>query len=202
MTFNIGRWRTTVEIALWRQGWALPLAAACLVSAGLGYLTFVKPSRELLVTAKFELGREQERLAVPAHVKPMDRDLNNPERLGALQATLRPYADAGELVRKMASLAQAQQINLSQSDYQLQGSSTIGVSRVQITQPVRASYPQLRRYIEHVLQAVPNASLDQVTIGRDNVTQSHVEARLKWSLWLHQPPIHAAEASASSERTP
>lgn len=201
MTLNIGRWRTTAEIELWRQGWALPLTTACLLSAGVGYLTIAKPARESLETAKFELRREKERLAVP-NVNPMDRGLNNRERLELLQATLRPYEEAGELVRKMASVAQAQQINLAQSDYQLQAISGIGVSRVQITQPVRTSYPQLRRYIEAVLQAVPNASLDQVMIGRENVTQLHVDAKLKWSLWLHQVPTRADEAIASKERTP
>jgi hypothetical protein len=186
--------RATIEIAFWRHGWAWPLAAITALSAVAAYVTVLRPGQQLQRTAEIELEQEQARPASPAKGSE-EQPQDGQQRLQALQAVLRPSADTGELVRKMAVLAQAQQINLAQSDYQQQANAAIGVTRVQISQPVRASYPQLRRYIEAVLLAIPNASLDQVVARRDNVGQAQVEARLKWSLWIYKAPAIVTAAS-------
>lgn len=187
MRSSLAAMRTTIEIALWRHGWAWPLAAAAALSAVAAYVLVLQPGQQLHQAAQVELAREQAQLGSPG--KPSEgQPQDGQQRLQALQAVLRPSADTGELVRKMAVLAQAEQINLAQSEYQQQLNAATGVTRVQISQPVRASYPQLRRYIEAVLLAIPNASLDQVVARRDNVGQAQVEARLKWSLWIYKAP--------------
>ena len=178
--------RTTIEIALWRHGWAWPLAAIAALSAVAAYVLVLQPGLQLHQAAQAELAQEQKQTSSPNGPEAQPQD--GQHRLQALQAVLRPSADTGELVRKMAVLAQAEQINLAQGEYQQQLNAATGLTRVQISQPVRASYPQLRRYIEAVLLAMPNASLDQVVARRDNVGQAEVEARLKWSLWIYKAP--------------
>lgn len=127
---------------------------------------------------------------------------NDEQRLAVIQDRLRQTPDAGELVRKMATLAQHQQLVLVQGDYSSQFHSTTQATQVQINQPIRGTYPQLRRYIEAVLRAVPNASLDQITARRENVGQSQLEARLRWSVWLQQDPsIRLPQAPVPREAT-
>ena len=186
MRSSLATMRTTIEIALWRHGWAWPLGVIAALSAVAAYLLVLQPGLQSQQAAQAELAREQTQLGSPKGPEAQPQD--SQERLQALQAVLRPSADTGELVRKMAVLAQAEQINLAQGEYQQQLNAATGVIRVQISQPVRASYPQLRRYIEAVLLAMPNASLDQVVARRDNVGQAQVEARLKWSLWIYKAP--------------
>lgn len=201
MRSSLATLRTTMEIAFWRHGWAWPLAAIAALSAAAAYVTVLRPGQQLLRTAEIELQQEKARPASPAKGYE-EQTQDGQQRLKALQAMLRPSADTGELVRKMAMLAHAEQINLAQSDYQQKANAATGVTRVQISQPVRASYPQLRRYIEAVLLAIPNASLDQVVARRDNVGQAQVEARLKWSLWIYKEPAIVPTAAGRKEGLP
>lgn len=184
--------RTTVEIALWRHGWAWPVAAVLAGAAILGHRMILQPERQGHESAQLELAQEQQRQFARASGSVPSRPPDAQERLQALQAVLRQPAETSEMVRRMAALAQAEQINLAQSDYQQQVNAAIGLTRVQVSQPVRASYPQLRRYVEAVLRALPNASLDQIVARRENVGQTQVEAQLKWSLWVYGTPGVAA----------
>jgi hypothetical protein len=180
----IARARVCAEIALWRHGWAWPLAFTLLAGAIAIWLFWLEPARRERDRARAELA--QEHAVVAGAISPKAAAPDARQKLEALQDMLRRSPDSAQLVRKMAVLAQAELIALAQSDYQQQAITT-GVSRVQVTQPVRASYPQLRRYIESVLRDVPNASLDQVVAHRENVGLGQVEARLKWSLWIARP---------------
>jgi hypothetical protein len=180
----IARARVCAEIALWRHGWAWPLAFTLLAGAIAIWLFWLEPARRERDRARAELA--QEHAVVAGAISPKAAAPDARQKLEALQDMLRRSPDSAQLVRKMAVLAQAELIALAQSDYQQQAITT-GVSRVQVTQPVRASYPQLRRYIESVLRDVPNASLDQVVAHRENVGLAQVEARLKWSLWIARP---------------
>ncbi len=115
------------------------------------------------------------------------------QRLQQLQLLLSGTPHATEQVRLILSLAQNENITVAQSEYQHQVNGLTGAVQVQVTQPVRATYPQLRHYMEAVLLALPNASLDQISAKRESADQTHVEARLKWSLWLI--PAQASEAA-------
>lgn len=192
--------RARVEIALWRHGWAGLLAAVVALAALALHVGALVPTQAALQSAQADLAREQKlALALPAVTAAAP--LSEQQQLAALQALLRQSPETGELVRKMAALAQAEQIVLAQSDYQQQYNSTTQLLQVQITQPVKAGYPQLRRYIEAVLRALPNASLDQITARRDNVGQAQVEARLKWSIWLPAAAV-SPRARPAGEATP
>lgn len=194
--------RTAIEIALWRHGWAWPLAAVGALSALATYMMVLQPGQQLLGAAQIELAREQALLASPAKRSTSNQPQDSQQRLQALQTVLQTSAETAELVRKMAALAQAEQINLAQGEYQQQINASTGVTRMQISQPVRASYPQLRRYVEAVLVAIPNASLDQIVAKRDNVGQAQAEARLKWSLWTYKAPAPAPSAAGRKEGMP
>ena len=183
--------RAALEIALWRHGclWVLgTILAAAAISA---YVAALRPSQRTLASLDIELRNAQQGRAADPISPQLPAPQSEQQRLQTLQAMLRQSPDAAELVRKMVELAQVEQIQLVQSDYQRQFHKPIQVSQVQITQPVRATYPQLRRYIESVLRAVPNASLDQIAARRDHVGQVQVEARLRWSLWIQSAPPRA-----------
>jgi hypothetical protein len=175
--------RTRVQILLWRRGWAWPLGLLVLAASVALQWAVLLPLRATLAQTRAELVNKQS--AASASRAP-DDPLSEGQELAALQAVLRVSPDPAELVRKMALLAQAEQISLQQGDFQQQLHPAIGVMEVHVTQPVRASYPQLRRYIESVLRAIPNASLDHVAARRENVGQAQLEARLRWSFWIRK----------------
>jgi hypothetical protein len=186
-------WRVKAQIVLWRHGWAWPLALFVAVITGAAYWMVLQPARAALVATQAELGREQSASAKTKTVEPPSET----QQLTALSAALRASPPPAELVRRMAALAQAEQIALPQGEYQQQVHGSTQVVQVHVTQAVRASYPQLRRYIESVLRTIPNASLDQVAARRENVGQAQLEVRLRWSLWM-QPTSAAAPSSAAA----
>lgn len=194
---GLGGWTLRMQIALWRQGAALPLALLLLAAAAVLEWTVTQPAQQRAAQVQDELRNALHRDAAQAASQPPAAPaLTQRQQLAATQAVLRaPSADATALVRRMAALAQAQQIPLQQSDYQVQPHPAAAVVQVQITQPLRASYPQLRRYIEAVLRAMPQASLDQVSARRENVGQAQLEVRLRWSIWLYIP---AADTTAAT----
>lgn len=176
--------RARIEIALWRHGWALPLAfATALMAIGLHTLVLV-PTQAATQLAQAELARASTRAAfTPPPTAQQSAHDQQRERLASFHGLLRQSPTTGRLVRDMDSLAQANDIVLARSDYQYQTHNAIGLVQVQITQPVKAGYPQLRRYVEAVLRTMPNVSLDQIAVHRDNIGQAQVEARLRWSVW-------------------
>jgi len=184
--------RVQAQILLWRHGWAWP-AALCLSGvAAATYWLVLQPAREALAATLAELGRE----AAAADAKPaLSPALSEGEQLAAVRVVLQRAPEPAGLVRRMSGLAQAEQIALPQGEYVQQFHSTTQVQQVHVTQSVRASYPQLRRYIEAVLRAIPNASLDQVAARRDNVGQSRLEVRLRWSFWMQPPDTAPARAT-------
>lgn len=195
---HAGVWRTATQILLWRHGWVWPLALVLWLLAMTGQLFLVAPGRDALAATKTELVRESaasQRRPVPP---PM---ASEQQQLETQRTWLRASPSTGELVEKMAVLAAEEQIVLTQSDYQQQFHGATQITQVQITQPVRANYPQLRRYIEAVLRNIPNASLDQISARRDTVGQSQLEIRLRWSLWIQTPAAAGSRKPLSAAST-
>ncbi|HEY8357538.1 MAG TPA: hypothetical protein VIL30_08775 [Ramlibacter sp.] len=178
------RWRAAgaeAQVWLWRFGWAWPAAAVvALLAVALHFAVFV-PARSALVAA----GTERLQAAMTVAPAPREQATSEHDQVQALQRALRSNAEPTELIRRLNALARAEQITLVQAEYQQQFHADTQLLELQLTQPMKASYPQLKRYIESVLRSVPNASLDHVAARRDNVGQAQLDARLRWSLWLH-----------------
>jgi hypothetical protein len=179
----IGSWPLRAQVALWRHGWVLPLAVLLLAAAAALHWSVARPAQARTAESRAELQRALQ----SAGQKQEPVASTESQQVAALQAALASAGEPTELVRRMAALAEAEKIALLQSDYQVQQHASVDVVQLQVTQPVRASYPQLRRYVESVLRAVPNASLDQVSARRENVGQAQLETRLRWSIWIHKP---------------
>lgn len=195
---HLRRWRAAAEILLWRHGWAAPAGAALMALAAAMQVFAVQHGHFELESIRAELSAsaaQGARRAAPA------AGSSEQENLRVLQAALKVKAAPDEMVRKMVTLAEAEHIGLSQSDYQQQFHDATQVMQVRVTQPMRATYPQLRRYVESVLREIPNASLDQIAARRDNVGQAQLEARLRWSLWI-APAAGATTARTSLAETP
>lgn len=180
--------RTRLEVVLWRHGAAGPLAAVLALLALVLAIAVLEPTRAKLAVLQAQSTREADALhrAPPAP--------NQPATAGDdLLALLRSAPAALERLRVMATQAQAGQIGLPRADYQ--STATGALQRLQVSQTLRVTYPQLRRYVEAVLRELPSASLDQVTARREAVDQPVLEVRLRWSLWQ-------ADATATSPAGP
>ncbi|MBI5279836.1 MAG: hypothetical protein HY854_25620 [Burkholderiales bacterium] len=178
-TGGLSQWRVRLEIALWRHGWALPAALLVALLTLVIHQVGLMRTRDALAATQAELALQRRAMA-PARVALNPED----ERLARLRATLDAETSGAEVIKRMAALAQDEAIQLQQADYQRQVLPSAPIVQLQVTQPVQANYVQLRNYIESVLRAMPNVSLDQVSARRDNIGQDRLEARLRWSVWM------------------
>ncbi len=183
--------RVRLAVAIWRHGWAWPLASGLLTAALALHVTAVRDAHDQLRQAQRDLAAAHsgDGAAPPPPAVP-----DGLLRIHAARAAVQAAPGATEQVARMVRLAEAQQIALPQGDYLYQtsaaGTTTLAptaqarVTHVQVTQPLRASYAHIRSYAEAVLNGAPYMALDQIMVQRDGVEQAQVEARLKWSLWV------------------
>lgn len=186
------RWhtlRTGLEIGAWRYGWLwgvnLVLGLAVLLSHFVGLPQqhrAIDLARQILLGVQAEQARNSQS---PVPVLPTD---NDPHQLAALTRIRVAEADVGEVVQRISRIASTQGLRLAQSEFQTSSEGHDGLRQVQVTLPLRATYPQLRGWIEAVLRQIPGVSIDQITLKRETVAQGQAEIRIKLSIWVAPNP--------------
>ncbi len=182
--------RLRAEVALWRHGWIWPLCAALSGIALLLQWMFIEPARADL--ARVQKSMIEARAAVEAkHATPGGAQSDDARRLLQVEVVLRNAGLTDRQLSVILDSAARHSIELPRADYQTAIDADTGVSRTQVTFPLKASYPLLRGFVEDVLRQLPNTSVDRLSFKRDVVAQSQVEATLRLSLWsLPGPPTH------------
>lgn len=89
--------------------------------------------------------------------------------------------------------AEANGVKLATGEYRLVregGGGNVGdaggtrLLRYQIALPARATYPQLRAWLADVMNAVPTAALDELSLRRDDIGNGTVDARVRLTLFV------------------
>ena len=106
------------------------------------------------------------------------------EVLDQLLAVAYAEEQVSDILRRIAKTAQSNGVFLSQSDFQTSTDRHGGLTQLQVTLPVKASYLQMKGFVEQVLLQNPGVSLDELVLKRDSVAQNQVEVNAKLSLWI------------------
>lgn len=217
------RTRLHVEVALWRHGmvWGLILllASVCV----LGDLLLRRPGAVHNATLEMTLAQRRMDAVRDSAVEAKTASPSPASVLGApeqLRELLPPRASLTEQVLKLHELARASQLQLSQvvySDIGLRVEVPLdtkargqavhrepgdgGFERIRLHLPLRASYPQLRRFLESVLLELPNASLDQLSIKRGSVGEMQLDVAVRLSLWLRRDSASTADSPEAANAT-
>ncbi len=181
--------RLRSEVFLWRHGWVWPLAAVLWLAA----FALEHRARQ----ADMHVGQLDASLRALPGARPDHAPAAPAAQTDALPIESMPRMDVPASVTRMLSLAQAAGIELAQAEYQHAAHPSLRMTQTQVLQPVRATYPQLRRYLEAVLLELPHVSLDHVSARRDPLAPGQLEVRLRWSLWASiATPTDSANADA------
>ncbi len=73
------------------------------------------------------------------------------------------------------------QLLLEKGEYKLSREADFRLARYQVTLPVSGDYARVRGFVNDVLEAVPSAALDELTLKRESVDQPELEARVRFS---------------------
>ena len=89
---------------------------------------------------------------------------------------MRRLSDEGALVAEQASY----RLVLKQPVAEL--------GQYEITSPVRGSYPQVKRYIQTLLNSHPTLALQEMGMQRAKITDPQVEVDLRWVYYFKISP--------------
>lgn len=90
---------------------------------------------------------------------------------------------AEQQLRTLFTIAGDLEIELPEGQYKLACDESGDICRYRVQLPVTGSYALVRAFIEQVLQAIPFASLDELSFKRQSVSDGEVEARLGITLF-------------------
>jgi hypothetical protein len=95
-------------------------------------------------------------------------------------------------LEKLWVTASVYQIDLLQGEYRLE-SGGLGLARYHITLPVRATYAQLRSFVNIVLKELPTASIDGLRFERKSIDETQLDAQIDLSLYFRSAGTAVAQ---------
>lgn len=114
------------------------------------------------------------------------------DNLQLFYETLGEKRYAEQQVRTLFALADKAGLSLSQGEYKGAFERNARVHTYQVTLPVKGSYDKVLKFCMMALASIPFASLDEISFKRETIGDPAVEARLRLTLYLLDPPQKGA----------
>jgi hypothetical protein len=106
------------------------------------------------------------------------------EGLGRFVGTLPTRGQIPVVIGQILQQAQQAGVPLDSGHYAFSPARSGGVGRYELEFPVKASYPQVRDFINRTLTAVPAAGLDKLHIERKTVADETVNADVRFVVFV------------------
>lgn len=180
-TIAVASWQARLGLVYWRHGLWVPLVGMVLAIAAVAVWqsqALVQQSNELAV-------RPMPQKAAPAAASASATAGGDAQRLADFRRVLQPAKASTTQVRRLIELTQPE-LAWQRAQFHQIDDTVLGAVQLQIDVPVVGEYRQMRKAIDRALLDMPNLALDQVTFRRQQASESRLEARLRFSLWLRQ----------------
>jgi type II secretory pathway component PulM len=109
------------------------------------------------------------------------------QRQAAFYAALPDSSDTLHAVAVLNRAAKAGAFSLSNGEYRMARQGSGALLRYQITVPMRADYPHVRAWLAQVLNQLPNAALDEISLKREDAASAVLDAKLRLTLFMRAP---------------
>lgn len=169
--------------ALGRSG----LAGVALMLAALAFFATAVQQRQV----DAQRLQEQTDVLQERHGKPRahpDGAATPEEELRAFIEYFPPAATLQDWIERIQLAGAASGVNVERADYKLASEQAAGLTRYQITLPVKGTYAEIRSFVASLLEVVPTLALVDIDLKRDAIGAAAVEARLTLSLFLRGGP--------------
>lgn len=173
---------TDLTFLLHRHGW--PAAIGLLLMAAVWPLAHFGADSARIETAALQQAQAAERERKTRQPDPKADQLT---RLAEFEAGLPLAEGALQAVRHIHRSAAEHEVELSTGEYRLVSEPGGRLQRYQITLPAGGTYPDLRAWMADVLNELPTMALDELSLKRNEVGESQVQARVRWSFYLKAP---------------
>jgi hypothetical protein len=165
---------------LGRLGWPGVVGLALLAFAVMIVASALLPLRAEVLRLRVEADELQRRVGGGERAgRPQVGD-----QLATFYAFFPPPDSSPDWLGKIHAIAQAKGVQLASGEYRLERAPSPRLRRYQMTLPVQGSYAQIRGFIGEVLEQVPAAVVEEVSLRRESVESQRVEARVRLTLYL------------------
>jgi hypothetical protein len=175
---------TTRAKSLWTAlgGWRGAVAIPIFAAAGALHVYAVKPAEQRLAALELSIDKRTEKAAAPLSRLKGQTELAG--RLGQFYAYFDGELSYVDWLARFYDVAERTGVNVQRVDYRTVEPAGIPLILHEVSVPITADYARVRAFSEGVLNAVPIASLDQITFRRQRANQAEVEADLRFSFYL------------------
>jgi hypothetical protein len=171
----------TLKRSLVRLRWpGLAGLALILFTVGLGVVT-IQSARQRLIGLNEEVATLSSRLGQRGAT---NGSTSGRSQLSNFYAFFPLTEDLPELLGRIHRAATQNQLLLKKGEYKFSRDADFRLARYEVTLPVNGDYATVRGFVNDVLQAVPSAAVDELTLKRESVDQPELEARVRFSLFL------------------
>jgi hypothetical protein len=167
---------------LQRHGW-LTVAGLLLLLASLSVQwLLVEPMHASNEDLRSELSAQRRK-----QVQKPNTQEDSAKRQAAFYATLPDSNDTLHAVAVLNRAAKAGAFTLSNGEYRVARQGSGPLLRYQITVPLHTDYPHVRAWLVQVLNQLPNAALDEISLKRDDAAAPVLDAKLRLTVFMRAP---------------
>lgn len=176
-------WVARVRSLAHGLGWP-GIAGLALGVFGIGhYALFAVPARAELSEARATAAALQERFRMSGGRESAAAPTVE-QQLAAFYGFFPAPPSAPEWLGRIHAAAESNKLILESGEYKTLREKGGRLTRYQIALPVKGSYSQIRGFIAEVLDAVPAAVLEDLSLKRENTGSAVLEARVRLTLYL------------------
>ncbi len=165
-----------------RLGWPGGIGVLLGVLALLELLTGALPAMEQTHEIETQIARLREPARSNAPIGPGE-NADAASQLDAFERFFPARSAQNESLKLMFSLSEGIGVELARGEYRLETDKTLKLTRYQLTLPVTGSYPAIKTFIGKVLQDIPSASIDTLSLQRRAASEELLEAVLRISFF-------------------
>jgi len=177
------RFAWTIKRAVLSLRWPGLLGIALLIAAAVLALGVSRPMLARLQGLEDEARALSARSGGVATRAPTQRN-----QLANFYAFFPPTAGLPDMLARVQRAARDNGLTLEKGEYRLVRDASFPLSRYQATFPMRGNYVQVRGFVNAVLDTVPAAALEEMSLKRENVADPVLEARVRFTLFLGTQP--------------
>jgi hypothetical protein len=162
-------------------------AGMLLLLAALGYTAAVlAPARSEVEAMQARAAHAQRRAtAAPAGSKAAPGRETSGRDL--FYGALPPSGQVTQAIERIYAAASAEQLSLLNGEYTSVDVPSARLVRYRLVLPLHGTYTQVQRFVAEIGTAVPGLFLEDLSLQRQNVAESQVQARVQVSIFLAKP---------------
>ena len=158
---------------------------ALLLVSLVGFLSANSPLHGQLAQLRTDLASAQQAQATRRQA---GLDLTPRVQLQTLVSKLPARAQLPAITERIIAEADAAGLALERGTYAVDVVHSGEIARARIVFPVHGSYPNIRRFVDGTLSAVPGAAVDGLRLERKDISATEVDAEVRFLVYLRNSP--------------